>query len=109
MKSTKWKALVLALGQLAAIVCLTLFLGNLFLPICRESDGSLNTFLMAVLVGIPFGIRHMVIVLPPASYDISSSLGVIALDFIVGGLIGFGALCILLIKRVAAVFAAIIG
>ena len=109
MTASKPKSIALALVQLALTTGLAYFLYCLFLPICREPDGSLNTFLMAVLVGIPFGIRHMVIVLPPASYDISSSLGVIALDFIVGGLIGFGALCILLVKRVAAVFAAIIG
>ena len=81
------------------------FLYILFCPICREPDVSLNTFLMAVLIGIPFGIRHMVIILPPESYGISGGIGVIALDFI----IGFFALCVLFVKRVAAVFAAVLG
>jgi hypothetical protein len=81
----------------------------LFRPICREPDGSLNAFLMAVLVGIPFGIRHMVLLLPPAGYDIGGSVGMIALDFILGGIIGLFALCILIVKQLAAVFAAVAG
>jgi hypothetical protein len=33
----------------------------------------------------------------------------IALDFILGGIIGFFALCILIVKQLAAVFAAVAG
>jgi hypothetical protein len=109
MKSTKWKTAALALGRLTATVALTLLIYTLCLPICREPDGSLNAFLMAVLVGIPFGIRHMVLLLPPAGYDIGGSVGMIALDFILGGIIGFFALCILIVKQLAAVFAAVAG
>lgn len=109
MKSEKLKAAALALGRLAATLAMTLLLYILFHPICREPDGSLNTFLMAVLVGIPFGIRHMILLLPPASYDIGGSVGVIALDFILGGILGLFALCILIVKQIAAVFAAVAG
>ena len=105
----KRKAILSALLKLALTLLLTWFLYILFCPICREPDGSLNTFLMAVLIGIPFGIRHMVILLPPESYGISGGIGVIALDFIIGGIIGFFALCVLFVKRVAAVFAAVLG
>ena len=109
MTVSKVKSTALALTQLFLTLLLVAFLYTLCLPICREPDGSLNAFLMAVLVGIPFGVRHMVLLLPPAGYDIGGSVGMIALDFILGGIIGFFALCILIVKQLAAVFAAVAG
>ena len=109
MTATKAKNTILALLRLGLTLALVYIFYHFFLPICKEPDGSLNTFLLAVLIGIPFGIRHMVIILPPERYGISGGIGVIALDFIIGGIIGFFALCVLFIKRIAAVFAAVFG
>ena len=109
MAATKAKNTILALLRLGLTLALVYILYHFFRPICREPDGTLNTFLLAVLIGIPFGICQMVIILPPESYGISGGIGVIALDFIIGGIIGFFALCVLFVKRVAAVFAAVFG
>ena len=107
--ANKLTSIFRSLLSLLLLAGATAALAYFFLPICREPDGSLNTFLLAILIGIPFGIRHMVIILPPESYGISGGIGVIALDFIIGGIIGFFALCVLFIKRIAAVFAAVFG
>lgn len=59
----------------------------LFRPIYM-SDGKLNILYMWILVGIPFGVRRMFLWLIPRNYDIGGAIGIIALNFIVGGLIG---------------------
>ena len=75
---------LLRLGLLTGSV---LFLAALFRPVCMDG-GDCNYFLLSLLVGIPFGIGRMVLILPPASYDIGGSLGVLALDCLVGGALG---------------------
>lgn len=46
-----------------------------------------NFFLFWVIVGFPFGIRRMWFWLLPKNFDIAGSIGILALDCIVGGLI----------------------
>jgi len=59
----------------------------LFKPIYM-SDGEVNYLYMWLLVGIPFGMQKMCVWLVPWNYGISGTVGIIALNFIVGGLIG---------------------
>ena len=56
-------------------------------PVCNKPEGF-DFFLFWILVGFPFGIRRMWLWLIPKNYGIAGSLGVIALDCIVGGIIG---------------------
>ena len=84
---------LLRLGLLALGV---LLLAALFRPVCMDG-GDCNYFLLSLLVGIPFGIGRMVLILPPASYDIGGSLGVLALDCLVGGALG----CIAIVYQLA--------
>ena len=56
-------------------------------PVCNKPEGF-DFFLFWILVGFPFGIRRMWMWLIPKNYGIAGSLGVFALNCIVGGLIG---------------------
>lgn len=56
-------------------------------PVCNKPEGF-DFFLFWILVGFPFGIRRMWLWLIPRNYSIAGSLGVIALDCIIGGIIG---------------------
>jgi len=59
----------------------------MFLPVCR-AGGEVDYFLLWILVGCPFGIRKMFLWLVPGGFGIAGTVGVVALNFIVGGLIG---------------------
>ena len=56
-------------------------------PVCNKPEGF-DYFLFWILVGFPFGIRRMWMWLIPRNYGIAGSLGVMALNCIVGGIIG---------------------
>lgn len=78
-------------------VVLAVFLFFLFRPVCTEENGTINYVLLWILCGIPFGIRRMFLWLVPRNYDIAGTVGIWAVNFIVGGLIGG----VLLIWRLA--------
>lgn len=59
----------------------------LFKPIYM-ADGEMNYLYMWILVGIPFGMRRMCMWLIPKNYGIAGTVGIIAFNFIIGGLIG---------------------
>lgn len=59
----------------------------MFLPVC-QADGKIDYFLLWILVGCPFGVRKMFLWLVPGGFGIAGTVGVLALNFIVGGLIG---------------------
>ena len=63
--------------------CLATFFKPIYMP-----DGVCDFFLMWLCVGLPFGIRRMRLWLVPSGYSISGSVGIFALNLIVGGLIG---------------------
>lgn len=69
-------------------VLLAVFLFFLFRPVCTEENGTINYVLLWILCGIPFGIRKMFLWLVPRNYDIAGTVGIWAVNFIVGGLIG---------------------
>ena len=64
-----------------------LILFFIFKPIFTK-NGETDYFYVWLCCGIPFGIRRMFLWIVPHGYDIGSTLGIIALNFIVGGLIG---------------------
>ena len=52
------------------------------------TDGKCDYGLLLLLIGIPFGVMKMFIWFFPRGLDISGTLGVIVLNFLIGGLIG---------------------
>ena len=68
-------------------------------PVCRKADGF-DCFLYWILAGFPFGIRRMYLWLIPKNFGISGTIGVLALDCIVGGLIGGVVLIVKVIRAI---------
>lgn len=58
-----------------------------FYPVCRR-NGQCDYFRLWILVGWPFGVGKMFIWLIPKNFGLAGSLGVFALNVIIGGLIG---------------------
>lgn len=87
MVTEKFKRIAAELIPIVFKIGAVLFLAAFFRPVWM-ANGVPNYVLLAVLAGFPFGIGKMVILLPPTSYGISGGIGVLALDVIVGGLIG---------------------
>lgn len=56
-------------------------------PVCNKVDGF-DYFLFWILAGFPFGIHKMCVLLIPRNFGIARSFGVLALNAVVGGLIG---------------------
>ena len=52
------------------------------------TDGQVDYFLAWVLIGFPFGIRKMMLLLVPSHFGLAGTIGVFALDVILGGIIG---------------------
>ena len=75
------------------------FMVLLCYPVCNRPEGF-NYFLFWILVGFPFGIRRMLFWLIPKNYDIGGSIGVLAVNCIVGGLIGGIVAIITVIKAI---------
>ena len=84
--------------SLALLIAAVIGLAYFFHPV-YTATGTYDYFLACLLVGIPFGIGRMILFLPPASYGISGGIGVLALDLIVGGLIGCMALMLTLVSE----------
>lgn len=68
-------------------------------PVCRKADGF-DWFLYWILAGFPFDIRRMYLWLIPKNFGISGTIGVLALDCIVGGLIGGVVLIVKVIRAI---------
>ena len=66
-------------------------------PVCMKEDGF-DFFQYWILTGFIFGIRKMNLILLPKNFGIGGSIGVIALNCIIGGLIGGFVLCFMVIK-----------
>ena len=69
--------------------CLAAFLKPIYM-----TDGVCDYFLMWLCVGLPFGLRRMCLWLVSFGYSISGTVGIFALNIIIGGLIGGLALII---------------
>ena len=66
---------------------IALCLAAFFKPVYM-ADGVCDYFLLWLCVGFPFGIRRMCLWLVPFGYGISGTVGIFALNIIIGGLIG---------------------
>ena len=77
-------------------------------PVCNRPEGF-DFFLFWILVGFPFGIRRMWLWLIPRNYGIAGSLGVVALDCIIGGIIGGFVVIITFVKAGIAAIQIIAG
>ena len=75
------------------------FMVLLCYPVCNKPEGF-DYYLFWILVGFPFGIRRMWMWLIPRNFDIAGSVGIIALNCIVGGLIGGFVVIINLLRAV---------
>lgn len=51
-------------------------------------DGQVDYFLVALCCGVPFGIRRMFLWLVPFGHDITFTIGIFAVNIIIGGIIG---------------------
>lgn len=51
-------------------------------------DGQVEYFYVALFCGVPFGIRRMFLWLVPFGHDITFTIGIFAVNIIVGGIIG---------------------
>ena len=72
-------------------------------PVCQQENGF-DYFLFWIMVGFPYGIRKMCMFLIPKNFGIAGSIGVLAFNGVIGGLIGG----IIVIARMIAVIVEII-
>ena len=79
MKRVLFKVIVPAV--IIALWMLTCYL------VCNKAEGF-DWFLYWIIAGCPFGIRRMCLWLIPKNFGISGSIGILALNCIIGGLIG---------------------
>lgn len=77
-------------------------------PECNKPEGF-DLFLFWILVGFPFGIRRMCLWIVPRNYGIAGSLGVFALNCILGGIIGGFVVIVMIVKIIVAVIQIING
>ena len=76
-----------ALFKIILPVCVLVLWMITCYPVCNKADGF-DYFLYWILVGCPYGIRKMCMFLVPKNFGIAGSMGILALNCIVGGLIG---------------------
>ena len=76
---------------------------NMCYWICVDGNG-VNWFQFWIMSGFPFGIRKMLMLLIPRNFGIAGSIGILALNCIVGGLIGG----IIVLVRIIVIFTEII-
>ena len=77
-------------------------------PVCAKADGF-DYFLYWIMVGCPYGMRKMSMFLVPKNFGIAGSIGILALDCIIGGLIGGMIVIIRIINTVMEIIKLISG
>lgn len=83
---TKREILKDFLKKVVLPVVVTLFLYSIFSRIFVD-NGTIDYFLIWLACGVPFGIGKM-FTLIPIGFGISGTVGVVALNIVLGGLIG---------------------
>lgn len=58
------------------------------------ADGQIDYFLAWVLIGFPFGLRKMMLLIVPSHFGLAGTVGVFVLDVILAGIVGGFALLI---------------
>ena len=97
-----------ALIRLAAPIVVAAVTAFICQPIYM-AGGKCDCWLLALLIGIPFGIHKMTIWFIPFGYGIAGTVAMFAFDILIGGLIGFFVFLYRIISGVLALTAAIIG
>lgn len=69
----------------------------LFKAVYMGSEG-INYLLMWICIGIPFGIHRMCVWIVPTKFDLAGTIGVMAVNIILGGIIGGFALVFQILK-----------
>lgn len=77
-------------------------------PVCVKA-GGFDYFLYWIMVGCPYGIWKMSMFLVPKNFGIAGSIGILALDCIIGGLIGGMIVIIRIINTVMEIIKLIMG
>lgn len=81
---------------------------NMCYWICLGENG-VNWFQFWIMSGFPFGIQKMLVLLIPRNFGIAGSIGVLALDAVIGGMIGVIVLAIKIIAIIAAIAVVIVA
>lgn len=68
-------------------VMAVLFLAVVFRPLCM-AEGGIDYRKLLFLMGIPFGVQKMFVWLVPSGYGIGETVGIFALNLLVGCIIG---------------------
>lgn len=92
-----------ALFKIILPVCVLVLWMITCYQVCNKAEGF-DYFLYWILVGCPYGIRKMCMFLVPKNFGIAGSMGILALNCIVGGLIGG----IIVLVRIIVIFMEII-
>ena len=74
------------------------------LPVCMN-NGKIDYFLLWVILGIPYGMKKIILILLPCDYGIGESIGILVFGCLFSGLVGG---IILLYKLIAEIFIIII-
>lgn len=82
-----------------------LLLAILFRPLCME-NGILDWRLLMLLMGIPFGVHKMCLWLVPSGMGISGTVGLLAFNLLIGGIVGS---VVMVWRFMVAVFALVKG
>ncbi len=69
----------------------------LFRAVYTSPEG-INYLLMWICIGIPFGIHRMCVWLVPTKFDLAGTIGIVAVNIILGGIIGGFALIYQVLK-----------
>ncbi len=64
-------------------------LAILFKPLCME-NGACDYLKLWFFMGIPFGIHRMFLWMIPKGYDLGGAMGVLAVNLLIGSVIGMG-------------------
>lgn len=64
-----------------------LVLTVIFRPLC-EQNGTVDYWKLLFMLGIPFGIHKMFFLVLPSGYGMGETIGILALNLLIGGAIG---------------------
>lgn len=81
--------------RLTSTLAVAVLVAFLFQPLYTSGD-TCDYMLLALLVGIPFGIQKMFLWFVPCGYGIAGTVGMFVFNILIGGLIG----CIVFIIRI---------
>ena len=76
--------------------------------VCRTGEGFMY-FEYWILCGFPFGLRKMFMLLIPRNFGIARGIGVLALNVIIGGIIGGFVIVSTVIKSIFEIITSIFG